>query len=198
MSGAIDSLTKTVGDLGNVAGDVLSGNINKVGSDLGKTVQDGLPLAIDAGVAMFAPEALGAMGGAGGIAGLAGGAGGLGDISSLLGSLSAFGGASPAGSLTGFPSPFSMGNFFPGAVQNAFNSSLPSFNSLAGSGGAGTGGESWSQIQGDLQQAQASGDPAQVEQAMEKAQKYQEAVELKGEIAKMQHQLNDDLIKSIA
>jgi len=197
MSGAIDSLTKTVGDLGNVAGDALSGNFNKVGSDLGKTVQDGLPLAIDAGVAMFAPEALGAMGGLGGL----GGAGGLGDISSMLGSLSGFGGASPAGSLTGFPSPFSLGNLFPGALQNAFSSALPGFGTGGGTAtgaGTGTGGESWSQIQNDLQQAQASGDPMQVEQAMEKAQQYQEAVELKGEIAKMQHQLNDDLIKSIA
>ena len=132
----VNSVTSSVGDLGQIGSDILGGDFSKLGTDAGKLVQDAGPAAMTA-AAVFAPEMLL-------------GTGSLGGASSILQMLGGLGGGAPAGALTGSPSPFSLGNLFPGALQdptgilgNLFGGGgLPIGGSTSGGGlpGIGTGG----------------------------------------------------------
>ena len=189
-------------DVGQTLEDVGSGNIGNLGQDLGKDFGDITKLGTDVAsftnpeMAPFLQMAQPLLGGlaqqAGGMAGGASGSGGF-DPLQLLGN----------------PSPFGLGNLIPGLANNPFQG-LPNFS---GGGGGGVqdaanswpsqaanaaGGKSWGDLQNEMKQAEASGDPAQLAKAQHDMDQYTQFVQMISQADKAQHDAMAAIIRNVS
>jgi len=94
------------------------------------------------------------------------------------------------------PSPFGSGGFNPGVMMNPFGS-LGGLLGGQGSQGA-SGPKDFSSIQNELQQAQQSGDPKQLLNALKDANNYAESIQMASQMEKMRHDLADKIIGNIS
>ena len=189
----IKDALNVVKDVGTTLEDVGSGNIGKLGQDLGQDFGDVTKLGTDVAsftnpeLAPFLQMAQPLLGG------LAGQAGGFNPLQFL-----------------GNPSPFGQGGFNPGVLSNPFQG-LPNFGGAGGGGGVqdaaaswpsqaanAAGGKSWGDLQNEMKQAEASGDPAQLAKAQHDMDQYTQFVQMISQADKAQHDAMAAIIRNVS
>jgi len=190
-------------DVGQTLEDLGSGNIGKLGQDLGKDFGDITKLGTDVAsftnpeLAPFLQMAQPLLGGlaqqAGGMAGGALGGGGFNPLQFL-----------------GNPPAFGQGGFNPGVLSNPFQG-LPNFGGGSGGGAVqdsaaswpsqaanAAGGKSWGDLQNEMKQAEASGDPAQLAKAQHDMDQYTQFVQMISQADKAQHDAMAAIIRNVS